>query len=110
KILNPGIMAELAYTGRKVSGLEAQQIGIVNRTYPDQETMMAAVQEIAEMIASKSPLVIRGTKENLLYSRDHTVDEGLNYVITWNAGMISSDDLTEAFQAKMMKRQATFED
>ena len=33
------------------------------------------------MIASKSPIAIQGTKENLNYSRDHTVSEGLYYMV-----------------------------
>jgi enoyl-CoA hydratase len=30
----------------------------------------------------------------MLYSRDHSVGDSLNYIATWNAGMLSSADLT----------------
>jgi enoyl-CoA hydratase len=46
----------------------------------------------------------------LLYSRDHSVAEGLNYVATWNSGMLSEADLAAGLQAQMEKRQATYED
>lgn len=107
-ILNPGVVAELAYTGRKVSGQEAARIGLVNQSFGSQEEMMEQVMNIAKMIASKSPLVIRGTKEMLLYKRDHSVEESLNYMATWNAAMLMSEDLMEAFQANLQKREAVF--
>ena len=108
-ILNPGLVAEMAYTGRNVYGKEAAQIGLVNRTYENRETMMQEVKKIAATIASKSPLVIRGTKEVLLYQRDHSVEDGLKYIAAWNAGMLISNDIKEAFQAFMEKREAKFE-
>lgn len=110
KILSPGVVAEMAYTGMNVSGEKAKEIGLVNYTYASKEIMMQAVLKIATMIASKSPLSIRGTKEMLLYSRDHSVNESLNYMTTWNAAMLLSNDLMEAFSATMEKRKATFED
>ncbi len=109
-LIGAGIMAELAYTGRNVNAREAREIGLVNRTYADKSSMMEGVTEIATMIAAKSPLVIRGIKENLLYARDHTVDESLNYVATWNAGMLISKDLMESFQAFMQKRRPVYDD
>jgi enoyl-CoA hydratase len=32
----------------------------------------------------------------LLYARDHSVADGLNYVATWNGGMLSQHDLMVA--------------
>ncbi len=109
KILNPGIVNELAYTGRKVFGEEAKDIGLVNRTYKDKDSMMEDVMSIAKTIASKSPVCIRGTKEILLYSRDHSVNESLNYMVAWNASMLMSNDIFEAMAAYMQKREPEFE-
>ena len=110
KLVGEGMVRELAYTGRNVSGKEAREIGLVNRTYVDRDTMMADVQQLAAQIAAKSPLSIRGTKEMLNYARDHSVEDGLNYIATWNAAMLLSTDLNEAVQAKLQKREARFED
>ncbi len=109
KILQPGMVAEMAYTGRKVLGKEAERIGLVNATFADKEAMLEHVMGIAKSIASKSPLCIRGTKEVLLYARDHSVADSLNYIAAWNASMLISNDLMEAFQAFMEKREAKFE-
>lgn len=64
---------------------------------------------IARLIAAKSPLAVRGSKEMLLYARDHSVREGLNYVATWNAGMLSEADLHAGMTAQMERQQATYE-
>ena len=66
--------------------------------------------EIVATIAAKSPLSIRGIKEMLIYSRDHSVADGLNHIATWNAAMLMSQDLTEAMTAAMQKRPAKFRD
>jgi enoyl-CoA hydratase len=71
--------------------------------------MMDEVMKIAETIAQKSPLSIRGTKHILLHTRDHSVADGLNYMATWNAAMLLSADLQEAFEAKMSKREGKYE-
>lgn len=108
KIIGEGIARELAYTGRKVSGKEAQEMQLVNKCYDTPEALHSEVHQIAETIAAKSPIAIRGTKEMFLYTRDHSVDEGLNYIATWNAGMLFSKDLQEAAMAGMQKRTPNF--
>ena len=108
KILNPGMINEMAYTGRKVFGPEAEKVGLVNKCFQDKNEMMEAVENIARMIASKSPLSIRGTKEIIQYTRDHSVADSLHYMSTWNAAMLLSEDLNEAFMANLEKREASF--
>lgn len=39
--------------------------------------------EMASNIASKSPIAVMGSKINLNYARDHSVDDGLNYVVSF---------------------------
>ena len=110
KLISDGLTRELAYTGRKLVAHEALQCGLVNRIFENKETMLAEVTQIAEMIATKSPLSIRGTKRNLLFARDHSVAESLEYMANWNAAMFYSNDLMAAFQASMAKQPAKFED
>jgi enoyl-CoA hydratase len=110
KLISPGLVAEMAYTGRKVSGIEAASTGLVNRSYANEEDLLKGVTQIALEIASKSPLSIRGIKEVMRYATDHSVDDGLNQIATWNAAMILSDDLTEAFKASLEKRAGKYND
>lgn len=108
KIIPDGLARELAFTGRKLTANEAERSGLVNAVYEDKDTMMKSVMAIAEVIASKSPLSIRGTKEVMNYSRDHSIEEGLKYIALWNSSMILSEDLNEAFQASIERKIPTF--
>jgi enoyl-CoA hydratase len=110
KIIPDGVVRELAYTGRNMDAREAKEVGFVNRVFEDRDTMMREVTAIARSIAQKAPLAVRGSKEMILYSRDHSVSEGLNYIATWNAGMMSQADLQAGIQAQMNKTQAKYED
>lgn len=110
KFVKPAVVAEMAFTGRKVGAVEAKEIGLVNSHYSDKDTMMAQVLELAKLIASKSPLSIRGTKEVLLHTRDHSVEDGLHHMAVWNSAMLLSDDLTAAFMAAMSKQPPSFKD
>ena len=91
-----GAANELALTGRDLSADEALSLGLVNRVFDDQQQLLDGVRELAAQIAAKSPLAVRGTKEMLLYSRDHSVEDGLNYVATWNGGMLNQQEIIKA--------------
>ena len=43
--------------------------------------MMSSCLDLAEQIAAMSPVAIQGTKINLNYARDHSVQEGLDFVV-----------------------------
>jgi enoyl-CoA hydratase len=105
-----GLVRELAYTGRAVDAAEARAIGLVNRVFDSRDAMQAGVREVAAQIAAKSPLAIRGIKEMLNYSRDHSVADGLNHVATWNAAMLLSEDLMAATTAPPQRAPARFRD
>ena len=108
KLIGEGMARELAYTGRRFTAAEALEMRLVNRVFDSREALQAGVREMAATIAAKSPLAIRGTKEMITYARDHTVADSLNYIATWNAAMLLSDDLQEAMMANMGKRPAEF--
>ncbi|WP_053135311.1 crotonase/enoyl-CoA hydratase family protein [Pseudomonas sp. MIACH] len=110
RIIGDGMLRELAYTGRQFGAEEARSIGLVNRVYADQESLLAGVFEIAHEIAAKSPIAVTGTKAMISYMRDHTVNDGLEYVATWNSAMLQSNDLRLAIAAHMSKQKPEFVD
>jgi len=110
RILPEGMARELAYTGRRLPAKRALEAGLVNQVYPDQAAMLEDVMGIAREIAEKSPLAVWGSKEMINYTRDHSVEDGLNYIATWQSGMFFGGDMAEAFQAKQEKRAPKFED
>lgn len=100
---NGSLFAELLYTGRKFDANEAKELGFVSRILDDQESTRKAAIETASLIASKSPIAVQGAKHNLLFSRDHSVDDGLNYMATWNMAMLQSEDIMKAAAGAMSK-------
>jgi enoyl-CoA hydratase len=110
RIIGDGMLRELAYTGRMFGAEEARSIGLVNRVYADHDSLLAGVLEIARDIAAKSPIAVTGTKAMISYMRDHTVNDGLEYVATWNSAMLQSNDLRVAIAAHMSKQTPEFVD
>jgi enoyl-CoA hydratase len=110
KLIPEGIVRELAYTGRRMPADEAKAVGLVNRVYGDQETMLAEVMKIAREIANKAPLAIYGCKRVITYSRDHNTTDGLDYIGIWNSSMLQPDEMVEAIMANAAKRPGNFVD
>ena len=108
RILSPGHLAELVYTGAAIDAPRAAEIGLVNRVYPDQEQLLEAALDLAGKIATNSPLAVQGAKAVLRASKDRTIAEGLDYVALWNAAFLMSDDLNEALAAFIEKRDPQF--
>ena len=107
-IIGAGHVAELAFTGKDISAERAKDIGLVNEVAADAEGVLKAARALAAEIAANSPIAVQGTKAVLVANEGRTVAEGLDYVATWNAGMLASDDLTEAVTAFMEKRAPKF--
>lgn len=109
-VVGDGRALELALTGRQIDAEEAERIGLVTQVLPDKEILLSAASELAGMLAGKSPLALRGTKQVLNYSRDHSVAEGLEQVAHWNAAMLISSDIQAAVMAQMQGQTPVFAD
>lgn len=110
RLIPDGIARELAFTGRRMGSTEAASHGLVNRTYENQETMLAAVMEIAAEIAGKAPLAIYGCKRMINYARDHSTADSLDYIAIWNASMLQRSEIVEAMTANAEQRPGQFTD
>lgn len=84
-LMSHGVLCDLAYTGREFGAEEAMQIGMVNRCFPESQTLLEAANHLAKIIASKNNVTIQGIKETLLYAREHSVKNSLEQVAAWNA-------------------------
>jgi enoyl-CoA hydratase len=107
-VINAGHLAELAFTAKDISAERAKEIGLVNDVCGDAEGVLKAARALAAEIAANSPIAVQGTKAVLAANEGRTVAEGLDYVATWNAGMLASDDLTEAVTSFLEKRPPKF--
>lgn len=96
-------MRELALTGRRMMVPEASELGLVGKVFPNREDCLRNSRQLAVMIASKSPIAVIGTKSSLDFSRDHTVQEGLDHIRTWNVLHLQSKDVMTSVQATLTK-------
>lgn len=110
KLIPEGIVRELAYTGRAFSAQEAKEAGLVNKVYPDQASMLEDVMQIAGEIAAKSPVAVYGSKRMINYARDHSTQDGLDYISIWNTSMMNQGEIMEALGAKQEGRDPKFAD
>jgi enoyl-CoA hydratase len=107
-IIGHGWFRELALTGRDFTADEALQMGFITHRSENQLRLYEEAKGIANQIAACPPLAVQGTKDVILYSRDHGVYAGMHYVAQKNAAALPSEDVTEAVRAFMEKRNPVF--
>lgn len=82
-------------------------MGFVSRTLGPgsrREEVIEASMQTATEIARQSPVAVFGTKRNLIYGRDHSVEDGLEYAATWNGAALQSEDLHRSMQAGLSNK------
>jgi len=100
--------AEIIYSGRVVSGKEAERIGFIQKVV-EKEKLLDEALTLAEELLTKSPLGLRMTKEALNLSLD---SPSLNNILQFENSSIvlsfSSKDVTEAASAFFGKRKPKY--
>ena len=110
KLVPEGIVRELAYTGRRWSAAEAHAAGFVNAVFPDHESLLERRDGDRRRDRRQEPDRRVGHQaDDALHPRPLGAD-GLEYIANWNAAMFDTDDMGEAFTAKIEQRPAEFPD
>jgi len=101
------VAKELTFTGRVLSGNDAQKIGLVTHVADDP---LAAAMELAEEIAGKSPDAVRAGKR--LYEESWHADArtGLEMESSLQVGLIGTANQVEAIKANFENRSPDFSD
>lgn len=108
QIIGHGLFRELALTGRDFTAAEALAMGFVTHVYKDHDNLYEEAGKLAAEIAACSPLAVQGTKDAIIYSRDHGISAGLAYSAQKNAALLPCEDLMEAFGAFRERRPPDF--
>ncbi|KAF9558137.1 Delta2-dienoyl-CoA-isomerase [Agrocybe pediades] len=105
---NMSLVRELTYTARNFSAREALDIGLVSRVVPGgRNEVVQAALNLAEVIASKSPVAAVGVKELLRHSRDNSVADNLAYTAMWNGVALRTRDMEDIINAKLQGKKGT---
>ncbi|KHJ76114.1 enoyl-CoA hydratase/isomerase family protein [Oesophagostomum dentatum] len=106
---NNSWVRELAFTARDVSADEALDFGLISRIYDNNKELIEGALDLAKTIAEKSPIAVQGTKEVLNHARNHTIEESLDFVKTWNMSQLQAADLRNSAMAAMNKQKVEYE-
>jgi enoyl-CoA hydratase len=109
RIIGDAATRELALTAKDIDAERALQLGLVSQVLDGPEALREAALAEARLVAELPPLVVRGVKQVLAYQDARPVSEGLEYVATWNAAFLQSEDLKEAIAAFVQKRTPRYQ-
>ncbi|MGH7263687.1 MAG: enoyl-CoA hydratase/isomerase family protein [Candidatus Rokuibacteriota bacterium] len=98
---------ELFYTGRLLTGREAEAIGLVNRAVPRAE-LLPAVLELARAIARNAPMVVRLVKRGVYQGLQGALAGALEYEALCQAMTYATGDLEEGLAARRERREPRF--
>ncbi len=107
RVVGIDVAKELTYSGRVISGVEADELGMVTRVDTDP---LAAARALADEIAGKSPDAVRGAKR--LYDQAWTgsVQETLSLEASTQLRLIGSQNQLAAVAAGVTNEPGEFTD
>lgn len=107
RLLPPGMLRLMYFTGEPISAWEAHRVGFVEQVVAPRR-LLAAAYEIAEIIAGKSPVGLRMAKEALNRVEFMPVEEGYEYEQSCSTRLMATADAREAVRAVVEKRPPVF--
>jgi enoyl-CoA hydratase len=100
-----GVAKDLILTGRIVDAEEALRIGLVNAVH---DPVLDKAREVAELIASKSPLALAAAKRALNHALQGDHVENLQREADEFGNLFASEDAKEGMTAFVEKRDPVF--
>jgi enoyl-CoA hydratase/carnithine racemase len=98
---------EILMTGDPLTAEQAYRIGLVNRLVPAAD-VQAAARELAETLASRSPLALAAAKRAVNVGAEMPLEHGMAYVLQEFALLFASNDQKEGMSAFLEKRAPRF--
>ncbi|OHC05382.1 MAG: crotonase [Planctomycetes bacterium RIFOXYD2_FULL_41_16] len=105
RLVGIGKAKEMIFTGEIIDAKEAESIGLVNRVEKDEE-LMAKAEEIAIVIAQKSPIAVKMAKK--LINENQEIKKGLEKEIAFFARCFTTQDRLEGINAFLGKKKPEF--
>jgi enoyl-CoA hydratase/carnithine racemase len=107
RVLGKQQAMELVLTGRRISALEAHQMGLVNKVSKAKEWLSDAL-DLAAVVARRPPLAARLAKQAVLAADETTLGAGLDQERRLFELAMATDDRLEGMRAFVEKRKPEF--
>lgn len=107
RLVGMGHAMRMILSGDMIPAAEAKEIGLVDLVFPADE-LRAKTLELAQKIASKSPLTLKVAKEALRASEKLAIEDGITYERDLFCLCFSSKDKEEGVAAFLDKRPAAW--
>ena len=107
RIIGQGRAAELLYTGRTMSGEEAERWGFFNRLCRPEEVLSAALS-LAKELASGPTFAHGMTKKMMHQEWSMSLDDAIDAEAQAQAICMASKDFTRAYEAFVAKEKPLF--
>ncbi len=107
RAVGKSVAMKLILTGERIDAEYAHSLGLAAEVVDPAETLNRAL-ELAEKIATKSPLAIQHAKQAVLQSFETGLEAGLANERRATVLLFASEDMKEGVSAFLEKRDATF--
>lgn len=101
------VLLEMEMLGDRWTATQMQALGVINRVVPHDQ-LDAAVNEITERLAAKSPVAMRLGRDSFYRQQDMEFQAALDYLQSQFTLVTLSDDAQEGIKAFLEKRQPDF--
>lgn len=107
RLIPQGMMRLMFFTGEPISAWEAHRVGLVEQVTTPRR-LEPTVRDLAELIASKSPLGLRLGKQSLNESEYLPIHDGYRVEQGFSTRLLHTEDAREATRAAIEKRPPKF--
>lgn len=102
-----GTAKRLLFTGDRIPGQEAKDIGLVDQVVPDGQSMAAALV-LALRINKAGPVAVAAAKRSMNFGLSHSLDEGHRREVEIFSALFESEDHKEGIAAFLERRESNF--
>ncbi|HEY1016419.1 MAG TPA: enoyl-CoA hydratase-related protein [Herpetosiphonaceae bacterium] len=105
RLIGPGMTKYLVMSGERLAAEEAQRLGIVEKVYPPEELLPAAVA-LARKIGANAPLATAAAKQLIDRGEDMSLRDAIAYETGLFGHLTATEDCKEGTAAFLARRKA----